>query len=42
MLKILYIRDYYKKIVYDIINSKANLKVVNYYNIAEKIITNLE
>ena len=42
VFKILYIRDYYKKIIYDIIKSKADLKALDYYNILEEIIIDLE
>ena len=42
VLKILYIRDYCKKIVYNIIKSKIDLKAMNYYNISKEIIIDLE
>lgn len=42
VLKILYIRDHCKEIVYDIIKSRANLKAADYYDIAKEIIINLE
>ena len=40
--KILYIRDYCKDIVYNIIKTKADLDAADHYLSAEEVITDLE
>ena len=40
--KILYIRDYCKETIYDIIKARVDLNNLNYYIIVDKIITNLK
>ena len=42
IIKILYIRDYYKETIYNIIKARANLDNLDYYIIVDEIITNLE
>lgn len=40
--KILYIRDYCKDVVYNIIKARANLDHAEHYTIADEIIIDLE
>ena len=40
--KILYIRDYYKETIYNIIKVRADLNNLDYYVIANKVIADLE
>ena len=40
--KILYIRDHYKDIAYDIIKARADLNIIDYYDTANKVIINLK
>ena len=42
VFKILYIRDYYKNVIYNIIKAKADLDVVDYYITMKEVILDLE